>query len=51
MVELEARKAAKIVTALQDCVSTFQSVKPEDISEEAMGKFRGMLVATTPDVF
>ena len=48
---MEARNAAKIVTAVQDCVSTFQSVKPGDISEETMGKFRGMLVATTPDVF
>ena len=37
--ELQAKKAAKPVTAVQDCVSTFSSMKPLDIFKETSGQF------------
>lgn len=45
VVESQVRSAAEPVTTVQDCVSTFGSEKPLDISQETSGQFPAVFVA------
>lgn len=49
VVELQARRLPE--TALRDCISTINSVKPMHICKEASGPYVAMLVVTKSDVF
>lgn len=44
-------KAAKPVTAAQDCISTIVNVKPLDIFKEASGEFQAVFVVTKTYIF
>lgn len=46
--ELQARMLP--VAAVQDCVSTFISVKPLDLLKQIYGQFPAMFVATKPGI-
>ena len=39
-----SEEAAKPVTTVRDCVSTFASAKPQDIIKESVGQFYGIFV-------